>query len=275
MAAAVVLGKRSGALAAARRAQVANAEYIRHFLDAHVKGDASAATWLARTPEANGFAAADVTIARLAARTPAPSAREFMAMIRGSGIQRALEQFHSARRADPDAPLFREATINGLGYQLLRGARPVDAIELFRVNVELFPQSANVYDSLAEAYMAHGDRDLAIANYKKSLELNPQNANGAEMLKRIEAPPAKTDTTALDKYAGTYELAPGFDIVITREGDTLFAEPTGQPKAELVADSTTDFHPIVAMRIRITFAPDGSSLTLHQGGRDVPGKRVK
>jgi hypothetical protein len=171
IAAAVVLGKRAYALAAARRAQVANAEYIRHFLDAHVKGDASAAAWLARTPEANGFAAGDVTVARLSARAPAPSAREFVATVRDSGIQRALEQFHSARRSDPDAPLFREATINGLGYQLLRGARPVDAIELFRVNAELFPRSANVYDSLSEAYEVTADSARAVQIARKTLEV--------------------------------------------------------------------------------------------------------
>jgi dienelactone hydrolase len=189
IAAAAVLGKRPGALAAARRAQVANAEYVRHFLDAHVKGSASAAAWLARPPEANGFAAGDVTIVRLPARTPAPSAREFVATARASGIQRALEQFHSARRADPEAPLFREATINGLGYQLLRGARPVDAIELFKVNVELFPRSANVHDSLAEAYEVTGDSTRAVQIARKTLEVvstdTTLNENARENFRRV------------------------------------------------------------------------------------------
>jgi len=51
--------------------------------------------------------------------------------------------------------------------------------------VEVYPQSNNVYDSLAEAYMVNGDRELAIKNYEKSLELNPKNSNAVEMLKKL------------------------------------------------------------------------------------------
>jgi Tfp pilus assembly protein PilF len=53
--------------------------------------------------------------------------------------------------------------------------------------VEAFPESYNTYDSLAEAYMDNGDRDLAIANYKKSLQLNPRNTNGIRMLQKLNA----------------------------------------------------------------------------------------
>jgi dienelactone hydrolase len=189
MAAAAVLGKRPAALAAARRAQVANAEYIRHFLDAHVKGSGNAAAWLARTPEENGIAPGTVTVVRLPSRVPAPTARELMATIRRDGMQRALEQFHSARRADPDATLFREATINGLGYQLLRGARPVDAIELFRTNIELYPRSANVYDSLSEAYEVIGDSARAVEFARKTMEAvagdTTLNDGGRENFRRM------------------------------------------------------------------------------------------
>ncbi|HXM14946.1 MAG TPA: hypothetical protein VN933_06865 [Candidatus Eremiobacteraceae bacterium] len=54
-------------------------------------------------------------------------------------------------------------------------------------NSEAYPQSYNTYDSLAEAYMDHGDRDLAIQNHRKSLDLNPSNANGAKMLQKLSA----------------------------------------------------------------------------------------
>jgi Flp pilus assembly protein TadD len=61
-----------------------------------------------------------------------------------------------------------------------------EAIEVFRLNVELFPDSWNVYDSLGEAYMNKGDTKLAIDNYKKSVELNPNNTAGIEALKKLE-----------------------------------------------------------------------------------------
>jgi cytochrome c-type biogenesis protein CcmH/NrfG len=55
------------------------------------------------------------------------------------------------------------------------------------LNVSVYPNAFNTYDSLGEAYLANNERELAITNYKKSLELNPRNANATDVLKRIEA----------------------------------------------------------------------------------------
>jgi predicted Zn-dependent protease len=74
-----------------------------------------------------------------------------------------------------------------MSYQLSkRKDRAQDAIEILKLNAEAYPSSANVYDSLAEAYMKHGDRELARENYKKSLTIDPSNKNAAEMLKKLE-----------------------------------------------------------------------------------------
>jgi Tfp pilus assembly protein PilF len=86
-----------------------------------------------------------------------------------------------------------EDRINNLGYGLMRQKKLAEAIALLKLNVEFYPTSWNVYDSLAEMYMTNGDKDLAIANYKKSVELNPGNTNGVEMLKKLEAPPSQPD----------------------------------------------------------------------------------
>jgi Flp pilus assembly protein TadD len=61
-----------------------------------------------------------------------------------------------------------------------------DSIRVFQLNVELHPDSWNVYDSLGEAYMDNGDKEMAIQNYKKSVDLNPKNTNGAETLKKLQ-----------------------------------------------------------------------------------------
>jgi tetratricopeptide (TPR) repeat protein len=53
------------------------------------------------------------------------------------------------------------------------------------LNVEAYPASSNVYDSLGEAYMIHGDKELAIRNYKKSLDLEHRNTNAVEKLKEL------------------------------------------------------------------------------------------
>jgi tetratricopeptide (TPR) repeat protein len=62
-----------------------------------------------------------------------------------------------------------------------------EAIEIFKLNVEAYPESANVYDSLGEAYIVNGDKQLAIRNYQRAVELNPQNTNAIEMLKKLRA----------------------------------------------------------------------------------------
>jgi len=81
--------------------------------------------------------------------------------------------------------MFTENQLNTLAYQLLKDGFIEDAI-LLSLNTEEFPNSANTYDSLGEAYMKNGQKDLAIKNYKKSLELNPKNTNAKEMLDKLK-----------------------------------------------------------------------------------------
>ena len=71
---------------------------------------------------------------------------------------------------------------------LLAQKKLKEAIEILKLNVEAYPQGFNTYDSLGEAYMNNGDKELAIKNYKKSLELNPQNTNAVDMLKKLDVP---------------------------------------------------------------------------------------
>jgi len=88
-------------------------------------------------------------------------------------------------RATYGADGFPEFMLNNLGYALLRGDKVTEAIAVFRLVVDSFPQSANAYDSLGEAYAAAGDVDRAIANYERSLELNPGNTNAEEWLQKL------------------------------------------------------------------------------------------
>jgi CubicO group peptidase (beta-lactamase class C family) len=103
------------------------------------------------------------------------------------GVQEAIKQYRELKATQADKFDFAERELNALGYQLLGAGRVADAIEIFKLNVEAYPQAFNTYDSLGEAYAAAGERDLAVQNYRKSLELNPQNANAVERLKKLEA----------------------------------------------------------------------------------------
>ena len=175
IAAAVVLEKRPRAREAVVKLQAANADYVLHFLDAFVKRSADAEAWLARTPEENHVPRDLVTMVHAPATTPAPTGPEFIAMVQRDGMTQAMAKFHAARAADPNAALFGERSINNLAYELLRGARVADALALFRTNIELYPQSANAHDSLAEAYESAGDSARALATARKALELLPSD----------------------------------------------------------------------------------------------------
>ncbi len=86
---------------------------------------------------------------------------------------------------DSEAYYLSEEEMNNLGYTFLQQQEIDKAKAVFILNTKLFPESANVYDSLGEAYMLNDEIDLAIENYKKSLELNPVNNNAIEILKKL------------------------------------------------------------------------------------------
>lgn len=80
-----------------------------------------------------------------------------------------------------------ESDINRFGYILLNSKRTDDAIEIFKLNVEYYPNSANVYDSLGEAYMLKGNKESAIKNYEKAVELNPNMPSAIDALKKLKS----------------------------------------------------------------------------------------
>lgn len=101
----------------------------------------------------------------------APSPGRFVAMITNDGITKALQAFEEGKKTDPNAVLFRESVINQIGYQMLQDSRIREALELFKLNVAAYPQSANVYDSLGDAYEANGNIEDAIQCAEKALEV--------------------------------------------------------------------------------------------------------
>ncbi|HEX5707590.1 MAG TPA: hypothetical protein VFX96_09860 [Pyrinomonadaceae bacterium] len=101
------------------------------------------------------------------------SAPKFLRMIERDGLAKALAAFEEARKTDPRNGMFAEPAVNALGYQLLQQGRAKDSIEIFKLNVSAYPQSANVYDSLSDAYEADGQTQLAIEAAEKALQLLP------------------------------------------------------------------------------------------------------
>ncbi len=116
-----------------------------------------------------------------------PASEELIGVVKSQGVAKATERFQQMKLQF--RKIYRydvsEGEINSLGYMLLRDGRTEEAIEMFKLNVIEHPGSWNVYDSLGEAYMNHGEKELAVGNYQKSLELNPNNENGKAMLKKL------------------------------------------------------------------------------------------
>jgi hypothetical protein len=114
-----------------------------------------------------------------------PIGQTLSATIASSGIDAAERQYRDLKVAAPTTYNFDESELNSLGYKFIRKYKFKEAIRIFQLNVEAYPKSANTYDSLAEGYMDDGENALAIANYQKSLQLNPKNRNAVVMLQKL------------------------------------------------------------------------------------------
>ncbi|WP_394758102.1 serine hydrolase [Flavobacterium sp.] len=102
-------------------------------------------------------------------------------IVLSKGIEAGKENF----KKRPAKTNILEYKLNTKGYELLSQKKYEEAIAIFTINVFAFPKSANGFDSLGEAYMNKGDKALAIKNYEKSLELDPNNGNAIDMLAEL------------------------------------------------------------------------------------------
>ena len=164
------------------------ARYTLRFLDAYLKGNAEATEWLKKTPAGNGAPPHFLTASYRPATGAPATLDSFREQLHHAGFDRATEVYAAFQKQDSAFKLDEEF-INQWGYELMRDNHVPEAIGVFRLNVSLNPESGNVYDSLAEAYMKAGQKQLAIDNYKKSLELNPDNDNAKEKLKVLDTAP--------------------------------------------------------------------------------------
>lgn len=101
------------------------------------------------------------------------------------GLAAVGKKYYELKKNFPDKYDFGENQLNALGYELLYRSMNKEAIEMLKLNAEVYPSSSNVWDSLAEAYMIDGQLEPAIKNYEKSLKLDPTNANAKNNIDKI------------------------------------------------------------------------------------------
>lgn len=193
-------------------------------------------------------------------------------------VASAVAEYRKLKAENSPTFDFSEKELNILGYQLVGLKRRKDAIEIFRLNAEMFPTSASAYDSLGEAYLADDQKDLALANYKKAGELDPTNANALLIVKRLEGKETKIDSSGFDAYVGEYQVTPTLTLSITKEGEKLFGQLTGQGKLAVEPVSDTQFT-MPQVKANISFEKDSAGkvvgLLLSQGSRTANAKKIK
>jgi tetratricopeptide (TPR) repeat protein len=108
-----------------------------------------------------------------------------MAILQERGVEEAVEIFERFRAEDPDLVLFQEHVCNYAGYGFLQRRQVLDAVAVFRMNAQAYPASANVWDSLAEAYVAAGDTEHAAECYRKLLEVLRDDPRADDELREV------------------------------------------------------------------------------------------
>jgi tetratricopeptide (TPR) repeat protein len=115
-----------------------------------------------------------------------PVGEQMAAALKTGGLAEAIRRYRSYHAEPRHAYSDTEEELNSLGYQLLKQKRYEDAIAIFKLNVADHPRSANVHDSLGEAYLLAGQREAALQHYRKSLQLDPRNENARSVLTQLQ-----------------------------------------------------------------------------------------
>jgi tetratricopeptide (TPR) repeat protein len=173
----------------AKRGYQTVCRYILNFFNAYLKKDERGLEFISHSPAENGVAQSIAKFEIRNAITPPPTEEKFLRVMEQEGFEQALKLYSESRARDPLQPIFSENFLNQLGYKLISQNRFAQAIDIFKLNVEAYSSSANVYDSLAEAYMLSGNKEMAIKFYEKSIELNPDNRSAIEAIKKLKGNP--------------------------------------------------------------------------------------
>jgi len=116
-------------------------------------------------------APAKIPVMSSSAGKPSPQ-EEFWSLLEESGgAARAMQYYEEMKKRDPSVVLFPEFAVNALGYERLQDGKAAEAVEIFKINVAAYPASPNVYDSLGDAYVAAGNRELAIEASRKTIQM--------------------------------------------------------------------------------------------------------
>jgi len=123
--------------------------------------------------------------APVVAAKPSPTEEFWTTLSAPGGVAKARQMYDDAKRAGKRTVLFPETETNLLGYQLLQEGNAKDAIEVFKLNVEAYPASANTYDSLSDGYLALGNKEEALRYAEQAIAMLAKDAEASDNLKTL------------------------------------------------------------------------------------------
>ncbi len=133
------------------------------------------------------------------ASKPSPTEEFWNTLSAPGGVAKARQMYDDAKRAGKKTVLFPENETNLLGYQLLQEGNAKDAVEVFKLNVEAYPASANTYDSLSDAYLALGNTAEALRYAEQAIAMLAKDAEASDNLKTLVRESAEKKIKALRK----------------------------------------------------------------------------
>jgi tetratricopeptide (TPR) repeat protein len=159
------------------------------FLKAFLLEDSTAKTAFENQLELIGTKKDLMTYSVKGQKSTAFTFNDFNALASAQQYNSLWELYEESKKKHPELNL-PEGNLNTLGLQLIFNAKTSSqGVKVFNFATKLYPNSANLFDSLAEGFLFMGKNKKAIANFKKSLDLNPQNQNAIDRLKILTATP--------------------------------------------------------------------------------------
>jgi tetratricopeptide (TPR) repeat protein len=161
------------------------ARYTQKFLDAYLKHNAAALSYLKNKPSENGVPSHVMAVKFRGAVPPPASFDSFKAEVGRRGFEHAPEVYASFQEREPNFKLDSDA-LSSWTYGLLVAGHPPEATDIAKLNVQLFP-SGTAYSALAEVYAKSGQKEAAIDCYKRAVEISPENVFFRQRLDVLEA----------------------------------------------------------------------------------------
>ena len=160
--------------------------YTLHFLDAYLKHDAIALAWLKKTPAENGVPPHLIATDFRRAKGAPVSYEALRTEVGKQGFDHVATIYAAMQREKPD---FKpgERFLQDWSTRLVDEAHLPEAIDILKLTCQLYPESSDDVESLGEAYMKSGHRQLAIDAFKKALELDPENSDAQEKVKELQS----------------------------------------------------------------------------------------